>query len=390
MTQKDENLGEILLKISTSVAEKQTESTPSVPKLEDGYKLLKRTNIELTRVKRNTEFGLTEIKTLKFVAQDQRRKALQLLDNPSFYSKLSNLFDFIFELGCERNAEKGYYAAIAVGELSANQPFVDLKERIILRWAVSNKPYIRQSAASALSYIIKLERCETDVLKLLNYWISINNRSINDTGLLTYFRIARSYPHETLGAIKNVFNKENPILSLQVVDTVAKVYDLYPKLVIDYIHNWLVGDGRPYLRWMAGLLFLLIIRLDDVSKGQEADDTREKIVEIIFNLWDNSKIPMRLEVQEDTTSKVENWAKKTLAAWENDDLDSFESYRNLFHTLYRKYKGDHINRLDFHLRRWEQRRVWEQNRTTRMEASKSTTRQKKQCSFNDLRPVAKK
>jgi hypothetical protein len=386
MTDKDNNSGEILLKISASVGEKQTQEAPVTPKLEDGYKLLKRTNIEPARVKRNTEHGLTDVQTLKFMASEQRLKALQLLDNPAFYPKLPNLFDFISDLGCDNNAEKRFYAAIAVGELSASQPFVDLKEKIILRWATSIRFDTRQSAAMALSYIIKHEQWETDILKLLNHWISINNPSLNDTGLLTYYRIAQSYPHQTLEAIKNVLNKENLFLSFQIIDIVAKVYDLYPRLVIDYLHKWLMQNEKIYLRWMAGLLFLLMVRLDDISRGQESVDTRAKIVEIIFKLWDDPKLPMHLEMQEDTTKKVESWAKETLTARENDELDSFESYRKLFYELYQKYEGQKINRLNFHLQRWQKHKEWERTRAGKLAGNDSAVQQKKQGGFVDLIP----
>ena len=149
---------------------------------------------------------------------------------------------------------------------------------------------------------------------------------------------------------------------------------------ISYLYDWIKDDSQQ-----AGIYSFRFIDLTDAVTDQSS---REKTVAIIFNLWEKSNISTRLEVQEDTTSKVESWAKKALVAWENDDFDSFESYRKLFHGLYQKYEEEcqtnktcRVNRLEYHLQRWEKRRIWELKRAEKRGASNN-----KQSSFDMLRP----
>lgn len=385
---------------------KQKEEPADSPEEYDRSQLFTRTSIEPALAERYTEHGTTSIQTLIFAEEGQRQKVLNLLDNPALYDKWTLLLKYLFDLGCDPNGEKRYYAAAAIGELAGSQPFLDLKETVILPWAKSKTPEIRQTAAIALSFVIK--HYETEIFALLKHWITLQNSSLNDAALKTYYRLVSLYADKELAdktpyvnkiledAIDTVLKREETDFSyfqmlqnfiegffdyrFPTVNGVIKmIYDYHPQIAINYLAGWLEQDKRPNLRWRVGLLFLLIVRLDDASN----EENRQKAVEAIYTLWEDPKIPRHQEIQEITQLKIEAWATEALEAAEDESL--FEIYQTLFYDLYRKYEGQRRNRLEFHLRRFQKAKDREEARAKRRR--KTEVQRPSQASFLDLIPV---
>ena len=134
----------LVIKIPTSLFQKQDDLSKETPGVANDYDFFRRTNVVPIKVTRNSEHGTTEVKSLGFVKPDQRSKVLDLLDIPGLYNKLPKLLEYIYQLGCESDSEKRYYAGLAISELATKQPFADLKEAVILPWAKSENPETRE------------------------------------------------------------------------------------------------------------------------------------------------------------------------------------------------------------------------------------------------------
>lgn len=382
MADQEDDVNGLVIKIPASLLEKHDERSKQTPRVTSDYHFFTRTSIVPIQVKRNSEHGITEVQSLGFADHDQRLKVLELLDTPALYNKLPELLDYIYQLGCERDGEKRYYAAVAVSELAAKQPFPDLKEVIILPWAKSDNPWIRNSASVALSQVLKHERYKSEVLILLRHWISSHNPMLIDTALSTFSWMAHSHSNETLEAVSTILKTGKILHYPSAIDLFGIVYDISPTLSIEQLHSWLLPITNSDLCWMAGLLSLTYIRLDDAA---EVEGTRKKVVEMIFNLWDNPTMPLHQEIQEQTTIKVEKWAREVLAVWNKAFPEVLESYLALFHELYWKYKSQRRNRLEYHLQRWERNREREQARASRGKGGTSLGANEK-VSYLDLMP----
>ena len=152
MADQEDYANELVIKIPASLFDKHDEQSKQTKNIKSDYHFFTRTSIIPIQVKRNSEHGTTEVQSLGFADHDQRLKILELLDTPALYNKLPALLDYIYQLGCEEDGEKRYYAAVAVSELVAKQPFSDLKEAIILPWAKSDNPWIRSSDPAPLTW----------------------------------------------------------------------------------------------------------------------------------------------------------------------------------------------------------------------------------------------
>jgi len=409
MTDQEDNVNGLVIKIPASLLEKQDERSKQTSKVKNDYNFFRRTGINKIQVERNSEHGITQVQSLGFANPDQRLKILELLDTPTLYNKLPELLYYIYQLGCERDGEKRYYAAVAVSELAAKQPFLDLKEGIILPWAKSDNPWARNSASVALSQVLKHERHKSNVLMLLRHWISSHNPMLIDTALstLTFFWMAHSYSNETLKADTNETLKADTNETLKadtnetleavstilrtgkifhypsVIDLFGIVYDISPPLSIKKLRSWLLPITNSDICLVAGLMFLIYIQLDDAAKVIE--DTRKNVVEMIFDLWEKPIMPLHQEIQEQTTIKVEKWAREVIALWNKESPEVLESYLALFHELYWKYKGQKRNRLEYHLQRWKRNREREQALANQKRGGASL-RVNEKISYLDLMP----
>jgi hypothetical protein len=382
MREGNRDIKDILAELLESLLAKQSNSNTSLENTQ--HDLLKRTNIKVAIGRRNTEHGLTQIQTLTFAEANQRQKVLSLLDNPLLDKRVPHLLSYVYNMGCEANGEKRYFAASAVGALAVQLPFLDLKERIILPWAKDGQSGIREAAAHSLALVVNNEHCQADVLTLLKHWLTLSRLELIDTALLTYYYIAQSHPQETLDAIKAVLRRENVIAYPALVDgiiaVIDAVYALRPKEVLNSLYKWFVESKKTLFGWISGVLFLLIINPSDVAiEAQE----RKQVVEILFELWDNASIPNHLEMQQLTTLKIEEWAEEAITAKEDKQL--FEVYCQVFYDLYQKYSMKKQNRLDFHLRRWQKNKDWERERALKL-GKANQSKYERTGSFLDLIP----
>jgi hypothetical protein len=383
MADQKDSVDGLVIKIPASLLEKQPdEQSKETSKAKNDYNFFTRTGIIKIQVEQNSEHGITQVQSLGFDNHNQRLKIIELLDTPTLYNKFPELLDYIYQLGCERDGEKRYYAAVAVSELATKQPFLDLKEGVILPWAKSDNPWIRISASVALSQVLKHERYKSEVLMLLKHWISIDNPMLTDTALSTFFGIADSHSNETLEAISTILKTDKILHYLSAIDLFGIVYDISPTPSIEKLHSWLRPVTNSDICLVAGLMFLIYIQLDDAAK---VEGTRKNVVEMIFDLWENPIMPLHQEIQEQTIIKVEKWAREVIALWNKESPEVLESYLALFHELYWKYKGKRRNRLEYYLQRWERNREREQALANRRRGGASL-RANEKISYLDLMP----
>ncbi|MCB9078666.1 MAG: hypothetical protein H6631_13785 [Anaerolineaceae bacterium] len=148
---------------------------------------------------------------------------------------------------------------------------------------------------------------------------------------------------------------------------------------IEHLHSWLMQTKNVLLCWMAGLLFFSVVRLDDVT---ESDESRTQAVEMTFTLWDDPKIPVHLEMQEQTNLKVERWAREALTAWDAENPEPFIEYRTFFKELHQKYQGHRRNRLENLLQRCQSR--YEETSRNSQRGRDVSNDKKQQVGFLDL------
>jgi len=384
MDKGNRDVKEILAELLASLLEKSSTTTASLENVQ--YDTFQRTDIQVAIGKRNTNHGLTQIQTLRFTGENHRHKVLRLLDYSLLDKRLPHLLNYVYNMGCDASGEKRYFAAAAIDVLALQLPFLDLRENIISYWAKDSDSRIREVAARSLVFVMNHEACQADVLHLLKHWLSLSKIELIDTALLTYYYIAQSRPRETLDAIKAILKRENviayPTLVDKIIAVLDAVYALYPKDVLNSFYKWFVESKKSLFGWISGVLFLLILNLSDVAiETQE----RQQVVEILFELWDNAALPNHLEMQQLTTLKLEEWAKEALAAKEDEQL--FVVYRLVFYELYQKYSPQKLNRLDFHLRRWQKNKEWEDERARKL-GKANQDELDRSASFLDLIPPA--
>lgn len=335
------------------------------------------------RVKRTSEHGVTEAASLGFGEHARRHRVLALLDTPFLYSRIQKLLDYVCSLGLAGNSQQRYYAACAVSELVSTQPFLELKDAIILAWASNENPDVRGAAGIALGRIGKQERHRSEVLLLLRHWLSNSNLLLVDTALAASFWLAATCPAEVLESIRALVIAGHHQFYPEVIDLFGEVSCASLHCAIHHLHRWLFPMSNPDLACMAALLFLIHVRLDDWAKDEQ---DRQKIVEIIFDLWENASLPLHHYLQEQTTAKVESWAKEIIRVGNREESAVVPGYREFFHELFRKYNGRPRNRLQFHLDRWQRRREREDAQIGRRQKASSEDRQSQQLCFRDLAP----
>lgn len=392
---------EIPIKISVSVEQPETktvseesgEKSQEPAGLKDGTLLHQQCNIVFAPAERQTEHGLTKIQVVQFADPDQRQKVLRLFNNPTLYRKLPQLYSYFREL---KNGEQLYYAAVAVSELADVIPFVDLKGGILSPWAKSEDGRQREAAALALRYTADHDTLQPEALSLLKYWLTIDSPTFNKTALRAYQLIGPVHPDATLIAIReaviaksrmltrqaqsilDVFNQVSAAVQVwqlieQVVFIVDKIYSLYPYKLVKHLHSWLIGDSSQQkaelelLRYIAAMLFTIVVRLEDFVFGEEeSKDTYKQLVDITFTLWEDSSLPMHDEVYNDTTELVKSWAEQALRmCTENKDKETCKAYKQFFHRLYQRYENKRRNRLVANLQRWQRFREMERQRSQR-------------------------
>lgn len=372
MAERDENDEEFVLKIPASVFRNAGEQSKGTPKAKQNHDFFRKAGIFSVRVERNSEHGKTEVQSLGF-KPDQRSKVLDLLDNHVLYDKLPKLLEMIRELGRESDGEKRYYAAMAIARLTTKQPFLDLKEEVILPWARDDEPAIRNSAAAALAELLIQKRNEPEILKLLKHWTSLDNPLLTDTALSTFYWVADFYPSEALDAIGTILKAVKILHYSQIIDLFDTIYEYSPGQAIDRLYNWLLPVSYSDMCYIAGRLSSYI-KLDDAAENEER---RRKVIEMICALWDNPRIPLHEEMQERTTTLMKIWASEAVERINKEPSTDYTRHQAFFHELHRKYEGKPRNRLEFYLRLWDKNKTRELERkrlraARRGESSSST------------------
>lgn len=315
---------------------------PPSPRLQDKQEHFRNARLKIVSAKRNSEFSWTDVETVIFKFTGYRNELLKIIKDDLHRS----LFDFILKLGGDSNFEKRSFAVNAVVALSETHLFIELYD-IITGWAKKADRLTQQSAAAALSRIIRQEKWKKEAFMLINSWIrKENNKFLNITSILTYYFIADKEPKEAIDAIEGSLTKKEPILLFKINDVAAKVYRKDSRLFIDYIDNWM-RDERGLLRQQAGVWFLRFVELRDSVTD---DLVREKIVEIASVLWQDSKMPMSRKMQREMEAKMRGWAEEALSALENDEQEEFLRCQAFFYGLYQKCREE----LDYYVKQWQE------------------------------------
>lgn len=347
--------------------EKETEGILLYQQLEDEQEQFKAAKIKVVPSYRYGNFGKTEVDVVIFETKEYRKEVLKMLRG-NISRKKQEIFSLVYELGTDKSWEKRSCAVSAVRALSETDNFNELVEDIIKKWANDTNTFAQKTTAESLSAILREERHEQEIFKLLNSWINKNNRRLVITRLLVYFFIADKFPQESMKAIESAVYSDENHLPVKISEIAMKVCRSNKKIFVDYICKWIKNDS-VVLRQLAGTWFLRSIRLSDVAKEQEL---REKSSEIIFHLW-------REIDYEATTSKLKEWAEEALAAEEDD----FENSRSLFRLLYKRCEKE----LSYYLPRWQKQREGDRARVAKRYGADAVLQTESQRQFLELKPV---
>jgi len=392
----DENSQEIVFRVINGTLE-QAANSPAEEKprsVYNGSKSYRRIGIGIVTSRRNSFHGLTDIKTLSFGEGLDSALIVQLLDNPSLLMKIPQLLEIVYNLGIADDAERRLFAVLAVEKLAKNQTFANLRGSIIDYWAAHENPRVRQNAARALILLLENDNTPQEVLSLLHYWITQPNKeSWSDAALTTYSLMTRSHPQEVFNAIEVVLDKrdfplEKLIKTFRVIPIIDQVYALYPHTVIDYLYVWVNNQYNPLRREVAGILFLSLVRFEDIidetahlSTEDYSQRTSRKIIELISELWNDSAF------SEQMNKKLYRWARATLERDETPEDANDDSALKFFFALHRKYSKKRHNRLEFAIKRWQRKANLEKSRQERRSRKEKTEVTHPNLDFTDLIPA---
>jgi len=354
----------------TKQEETNQEKENSIPKnnnkFRENHLSFERLGIISIFVKRNSEHGLTQIKSFGFSDEKHRTYILKLLDEPNLFRDIPKLYDFIYALGDNINYEIRHFAALAAIKLLETQPFSDIKTSIILPW-VLNGFGGRQAASIVLVKLVENDTHKDDTLSLIKHWASsVNNYRLADMALKIFHIKAYLYPVDALNTIGRVLSNtsinNNPFIVREISKLFAKIYSLDSSLAIKRLHSWMLPVSTTQQCWIAGILLLKYLKVKDFSGIY---DNRKMAAEMTVSLWSNSKFPISETMQEQTALKVKYWAQEVLFSWENETLEMQENCRTFFYELYQSYEGMRRNRLDYYLRHWQKQMEKEHLRKSR-------------------------
>lgn len=384
MTDRETDQEGLVIRVPASLLHSNRTGEPAAPEAQRRACSFDKCGIVPCRVKRNSEHGITEAASLTLGETVRRKRVLALLDTPFLYSKISKLLTYLYSLALGGNGEQCYYAACAVSELASTQPFLDLKETILLPWASNEAAAVRNTAGIALGLIRKRDNLASEVRLLLRHWLSGENFLLADAALTASFWLAESHPEEALESMKTLIEAGYDVFYPELIDLFGEVSYTSLPCAIDHVHRWLLPIDNPELACMAALAFLDHVHLDAWAQHEQQ---RKKVVDIIFQIWENASLPLHDYLQEEMTARIENWAKETVRALNKEKAEAVEGYRQLFHDLFRKYQGQKRNRLQFHLERWQRNREREQAQIARRQKGKEPGDGSADSSFRDLAPA---
>uniref|UniRef100_UPI00405732EC hypothetical protein n=1 Tax=Candidatus Electronema sp. TaxID=2698783 RepID=UPI00405732EC len=347
--------------------EKKTREIHLYQQLEDEQEQFKAAKIKVVPSYRYREFGKTEIDVVIFETKEYRKEVLKML-RYNISRKKQEIFSLVYDLGTDKSGEKRSCAVSAVRALSETDNFNELVEEIIKKWANDTNTFAQKTTAESLSAILREERHEQEIFKLLNSWMNKNNKRLVITRLLVYFFIADKFPQESMKAIESAVYSDESHLPVKISEIAMKVCRSNKKIFVDYICKWIEGD-LVVLRQLAGTWFLRSIQLNDVAKEQEL---REKTAEIIFHLW-------REIDYDETASKLKEWAEEALAAEEDD----FENSRSLFRLLYKRCEKE----LSHYLPKWQKQREEDRARAAKRYGADAVLQTESERRFLELKPV---
>lgn len=338
-----------------------------------GFDILVRTGVSVVLGKRDTGYGETEIQTFALGAKEYRENVLRLLSNPALYTHTSKILQYIYEMGCDSDGEKRYFASVAISELSNCFPFADLETTILTKWARGSTFNANRSAALALVHMIENSPNQHNALNLLKFWSRQSNVHLVNTIILVLYESAKKYPQESLEAIESILLDKEALLRYTSVGVLSysfgedhsikisweamiwKIFRLIEELyvehalrVIETLYQWFQNRKNPNLAIVASIAFLSITSVKDIATDEVK---RTKVVVYLYELWEDKKLLAHPQLQQRTTNVVYQWAKIILEM-KKDDPNQLLG-RQFFHDLYKKCESAKQNRLHFHLVRWQ-------------------------------------
>jgi hypothetical protein len=320
------------------------------PAFDDESQLLDMAGLTTVDGQRNTEHGLSRVRLLDFRHPDYRSKVVHLLIE-SFPRTLDRLLPYLRQLGTDSRAVVRQRVAELAGELACELDFVQVKEALLLPWALDDDEDANFSAAIALDRILQVGCCESDIKALLKHWISVSNFNLNWTGLASLVLVGSHWPEETLTLIERVFREDDLTLLVLALAAIQKLCDDGPAgPVLTWLDRWF-GDkaADPYLREAAALGFLDLIELRHLA----GDGERVALATgLLLTGLSPSRLPDSTEIQWAMVEKLRVWAKEALDAGPGQAQQTMDA---LFAALYAKAPTQRDqDRLKFYVGRWSQ------------------------------------
>jgi hypothetical protein len=386
MSQANQGEDGIHIHISGVQAKPAGKGEAAGPPKRGDYSQFERTGVFPIQVERYSEHGKTPIQSLGFDGDDQRLAALRLLNLPDLYALLPAICDHILQMGNAADAEHRYFAAAAAAQLVRVQPFADIKRRIIAPWAQAESHRCRFSASVALAECLEIKQARADALALAHHWCTCDNILLADVAMAGFYWSSGRYPDEALGAIQDVVCSLAPwqFLLDGIRRLFGSVYDAEPQRSIEYLSRWIETSSDDTLRWLAVVLVLDFLRIEDVAADDEA---RTRSIDLLFRMWEGLGLEFDALIQEETTFKIKDWAERTIALWHKEKAEVMSGYRALFIELERRYQGRSRNRLKRELERWQRQRDREKERQRRRSAEANPERTVEPSFLDLLKPA---
>ncbi|MGC1377745.1 MAG: hypothetical protein WA821_16050 [Anaerolineales bacterium] len=319
----------------------------------DETAILDKTNLLYKDGERNTEHGITAVKIIDFHDDEQRRKALRLLVN--HYSRVVwKLLPILREFGAHPRADVRYRAAQAVGELMCEMDFIRIKDEVVLPWAKHFYLGINVNVGVAFSVVAKHDKYADNIKKLLKHWSTVSDSDLNRTALATMISLCATWPEESIEIVRQSLGKKDStpwdytmLVTLSALVLRELCDDGKTEIVIESLKEWITDEDAGVQRLGAALAFMEAV---DFCHAFECESVRDKVIQMYQVCLEERRLDKLGLIRSSALNKLKDWAEESFG-----DEDKQEFVKLVFMRLYMRASTDRDKeRLDFHLRRWQQ------------------------------------
>ncbi|MCP2728355.1 nSTAND3 domain-containing NTPase [Limnofasciculus baicalensis] len=258
--------------------------------------LVKAVGAKLVQSSEETEFGNSPVERIEFDNDKWQFAVLSYMWQE--YDRLREpLLEWLYKLGFHDNWDVRVRVAYAVGELS-KYAFSFVCEKVLLPWGKSDQQYVRALVARSLISPVSEGNLAPQVLGLLNYWRTLDNRYLSWTAIYAYWAYGKFFPDIALRKLLEIAtfeeesedNQKSEELSWLFFNTAALAVDtlFWAGQYFAVLETLQVWTANPQTK--NGLtLFSKILGVGDNDKSQNnfdpPKDAENKKLTRIFGLF---------------------------------------------------------------------------------------------------------